>query len=101
MASTDTLVKELKEGLRPVVDLVYPPRCPSCGAAIATHGSLCQDCWGELEFPQSDDKADDAGSQQSQIIAATIYNEMSRSLILRFKHGGKLALAPLLGRMMA
>ena len=101
MASADTLVKELKEGLRPVVDLVYPPRCPSCGAAIATHGSLCQDCWGELEFPQNDDKSVDEGSRRSQIIAATIYNEMSRSLILKFKHGGKLALAPLLGRMMA
>jgi ComF family protein len=101
MAAVNTLAKELKEGLRPVVDLVYPPRCPSCGAAIATHGALCLDCWGELEFPQSDDKVIDEDSRHSGVIAATIYNDMSRSLILKFKHGGKLALAPLLGRMMA
>jgi ComF family protein len=35
------------------------------------------------------------------IIAATLYNDASRRLILAFKHGGKIALAPLLGRLMA
>jgi len=93
------LAKEIKEGLRPVVDLVYPPRCPSCGAATATQGSLCVDCWGELEFPTAQAKANDA--RHSGIVAATIYNDMSRELLLKFKHGGKIALAPLLGKMMA
>lgn len=102
MGWTAHLTKDIKEGLRPVVDLVYPPRCPSCGASTANHGALCLECWGELEFPES--KHGDALTQttgQSEIIAATLYNEMSRGLILKFKHGGKLALAPLLGRMMA
>lgn len=96
------LARDLKEGLRPIVDLVYPPRCPSCGAAIATHGALCIDCWGELEFPGSEEKpSPDSDARHSGIVAATLYNDMSRSLILKFKHGRKLALAPLLGRMMA
>jgi len=102
MAWPTHLAKDLKEGLRPIVDLVYPPRCPSCGAAIATQGSLCLDCWGELRFPGGDEEpVPEDGARHSGIIAATLYNDMSRSLILKFKHGGKLALAPLLGRMMA
>lgn len=35
------------------------------------------------------------------IYAAAIYNDSSRKLILQFKHGGKIALAQLLGRLMA
>lgn len=96
------LAKDIKEGLRPVFDLVYPPRCPSCGASTANNGSLCIDCWGELEFPGDAHKAIlQSNGRHSGIIAATLYNDMSRGLILKFKHGGKLALAPLLGRMMA
>ncbi|MEO0461819.1 MAG: ComF family protein [Pseudomonadota bacterium] len=34
-------------------------------------------------------------------MAATLYSETSRQLVLRFKHGGKLALAELMGTMMA
>lgn len=93
------LGKEVKEGLRPVVDLVYPPRCPSCGTAIATHGALCLDCWEQLEFANGYEKPE--SGRHSGIIAATHYNDMSRALVLKFKHGGKLALAPLLGKMMA
>ncbi|MEP0392539.1 MAG: ComF family protein [Erythrobacter sp.] len=93
------IAKGIKEGLRPLVDLVYPPRCASCGAATANQGSLCLDCWGELEFPVSKAKPKDA--RHGGIIAATVYNDMSRGLLLKFKHGGKLALAPLLGKMMA
>ncbi|UAB79758.1 ComF family protein [Erythrobacter sp. SCSIO 43205] len=97
-----TLGKEIIEGLRPAFDLIYPPRCGSCGAPIAAHGALCEECWGELEFPGSVEMAQTShGERHSGIIAATLYNDMSRSLILKFKHGGKLALAPILGRMIA
>ncbi|MEL6878335.1 MAG: double zinc ribbon domain-containing protein, partial [Pseudomonadota bacterium] len=41
----------VKAGLRPVVDLVYPPRCPLCGDALADQGSLCSACWSELVIP--------------------------------------------------
>ncbi len=39
--------------------------------------------------------------RHSGVIAATIYNDASRKLILTFKHGGKIALAPLLGQLLA
>lgn len=37
--------------LAPIVDLVFPPRCPLCGAALARHGGLCGDCWSGLVIP--------------------------------------------------
>lgn len=111
----------LKEGLSPVVDLVYPPRCPLCGGAIAAQGGLCPDCWSELEVPgepscascqrpMGSAQAASAGQchacisdppKHSGIIAATLYNDASRKLILNFKHGGRIALAPLLARLIA
>lgn len=99
MAWPKELSREIKEGIRPLVDLVYPPRCPSCGAATADQGALCVDCWGGLEFPKAEAASD--GAHPSGVIAATLYNDMSRGLLLKFKHGGKIALAPLLGKMIA
>lgn len=112
---------QIAEGLKPVVDLIYPPRCPLCGDAVADQGGLCADCWGELEFPgepacavcarpigQSGDSTTDIcfacktkPPRHSGVYAATLYNDASRRLILSFKHGGKIALAGLLSRMIA
>ena len=112
---------QLSEGLRPVVDLVYPPRCPLCGTALAAQGGLCVDCWSELEVPGEPacatcqrpmGSAGQAAHEQcfackaepprhAGIIAATIYDDASRKLVLTLKHGGKIALAPLLGKLMA
>ncbi|MEE4200638.1 ComF family protein [Erythrobacter sp.] len=110
----------VRDGLRPVVDLVYPPRCPLCGTATAAQGGLCLDCWSELDVPgepacnacqrpMTDGSngplecwpCRDAPPRHSGIIAATRYNDASRRLILNFKHGRKLALAPLLARLIA
>ena len=102
MASRGSFGKEIVEGLKPAFNLVYPPRCASCGCSIAEHGALCPECWGELEFPGNIEKPDPhTGERHAGIIAATLYTEMSRSLLLKFKHGGKLSLAPILGRMIA
>lgn len=112
--------KVIGDGMQPVLDLVYPPRCPLCGDAIARHGALCLECWSGIETPTEPACAKcqrplgeirDAQSdcllctqtppKHSGIIAATIYNDVSRQLILNYKHGHKLALAKLLARMMA
>lgn len=83
---------EIKAGLSPLVDFVYPPRCPVCGVAVASQGGLCLDCWSDLETPPD---------LNDGVVAATVYNDASRQLVLSFKHGGKLSLAGLLGQMMA
>lgn len=37
--------------LDPVLDIVFPPRCPLCGAALAQQGGLCSACWNTLVVP--------------------------------------------------
>jgi ComF family protein len=111
----------LAEVLRPVVDLAYPPRCPLCGGAIADQGGLCGECWGALEVPGESactrcarpmdfarstslrecGKCRADRPRHAGVYAATLYNDASRKLVLAFKHGGKIGLARLLGRMIA
>ncbi len=114
------LAREIRAGLNPLVDLIYPPRCPGCGAALAQHGGLCVDCWGALESPRepacrscgcpiSERRSGDLDCwlcsqnppRHQGIRAATVYNDISRDLVLKLKHGGKLSLAALMAQMMA
>ena len=111
---------KLAEAFAPLVDLVYPPRCPSCGEGIAAQEGLCTSCWSELVFPgeptcalcQRPFGSDlPTGSvcapclasppRHDGIAAGTLYNEASRKLVLAFKHGRRIALAPMLARMAA
>ncbi|MFM5916861.1 MAG: double zinc ribbon domain-containing protein [Novosphingobium sp.] len=106
--------------LAPVVDLVFPPRCPLCGAGLAAQSGLCATCWGGLAVPGDPACAacqrpleDDAQGgthcapclasppRHDGIAAGTLYNETSRKLVLALKHGHRIALAPLLARMIA
>ena len=106
----------LKEAFAPLVDLVYPPRCPLCGGAVATQSGLCSDCWSELVIPQEPacsicqrlleeevspicDSCHDHPPPHDGITAGTLYTQAARRLVISFKHGRKIALAPLLARM--
>jgi ComF family protein len=112
--------QHLSDGLAPLVDLLYPPRCPLCGDGLGRQEGLCLDCWGELEIPadpqciscQAPLPQEHGGPKQcghcvaraplhAGIYAATKYNDASRKLILAFKHGRKIALARMLAKMMA
>ena len=110
------------EVLAPVVDLIFPPRCPSCGDALAAQDGLCPACWAELVIPgepactRCQRPFGANGAQNGAVVcapclaepprhdgiaAATLYNDASRKLILAFKHGRRLALAPMLARLAA
>lgn len=80
-----------------MVDIVYPPRCPACGDAIADQQGLCAACWSTLEIPDGEV----AEGAEVPVIAATYYNDMSRKLVLAYKHGGRIALSRLLARLIA
>ena len=109
------------QALAPLVDLVYPPRCPLCGDGIGVHGGLCTACWGELVVPPEPACRSCQGPLERQaqvataicatcrewppahdgITAATLYTDAARRLVVTFKHGRKLALAPMLARLIA
>lgn len=111
----------LAETLAPLVDLVYPPRCPVCGGAIAQQVGLCAACWEQLEIPAEPSCAlcqrpfgasgPEAGAVcapcmasppgHDGIAAATLYNDISRRLVLAFKYGRRIALTDMLARLMA
>lgn len=111
---------KLAEALSPVVDAVFPPRCPLCGDAIAEQHGLCAPCFADIEVPGEPccalcqfpfDIAQPEGSicgpclqappRHDGIAAATLYGEGSRKLTLALKHGGRIALAPMMAGMIA
>lgn len=119
-----TIMRRFRDVIAPAVDLVYPPRCPVCGEGLGEQSGLCLDCWNSLRIPGAPSCAQcqrplDSliGGNLSEalqcapcmakaprhdgIAAATLYNDTSRALVLAFKHGRRIALAPMLGRMMA
>ena len=122
--------------LTPLIDLVFPPRCPLCGDALGEQGGLCIACWSKLVIPGEpacalcqrplgdafaaswaggDGEGDGDGEggaiacapclaappKHDGIAAATLYNPTSRDLVLAFKHGRRVALGALLGRLIA
>lgn len=108
----------LAQALAPVVDLVFPPRCPLCGDGLSGQTGLCATCWSELVIPGDpacgscnrpfrDGVPDGAicavcmanPPKHDGIAAGTLYNDASRRLVLAFKHGNRIALAPLLARL--
>ncbi len=119
----------VSETFAPLVDLIYPPRCPLCGDGLAAQKGLCFTCWQTLSIPgepacrkcqrpfvevnleaalppvsQSDAICAPCAAyppQHDGIAAGTLYNDTARQLVLSFKHGGRIALAPMLARLIA
>jgi ComF family protein len=109
---------KLLEPVAPLIDLIYPPRCPLCGEGLAAQGGLCASCWQELAIPGepacalcqrpfAEGTAEGTvcapclaePPRHDGIAAGTLYNDASRKLVLAFKHGRRIALAPLLARL--
>ncbi|MBD5400501.1 ComF family protein [bacterium] len=102
-----------------VIEFIFPPACPVCGAPVSVHGELCADCFGAFEWID-DPKCPrcgyplvyDAGpNAQCPVCAAgefdlewlrsaCRYEEMSRSVVLPFKHGGRIKHARFMSRAM-
>ncbi|QZH74845.1 MAG: ComF family protein [Erythrobacter sp.] len=111
----------LAETFAPLVDLVYPPRCPLCGEGLAAQKGLCVDCWAKLAIPgepccamcqrpfPDGSELDgmtcgpcmESPPKHDGIAAGTLYNDTARQLVLNYKHGRRIALAPMLARLIA
>jgi ComF family protein len=106
---------------RHLLDLALPPRCLACGTIVSDAGTLCGDCWPNVEFiarplcvscgiPLS--ATSDEGNLQCGACLAKRppwrrarsvfrYQGVGRDLILAFKHGDRLDAAPTLSRWLA
>jgi len=98
------------------INVLLPPRCLGCGAAVTRAGTLCAECWRGLTFlgrpccdacgaPFDFDLGQSAlcgaCARERPVFdrarAALRYDEASRKLILGFKHGDRLHMAPAFG----
>jgi ComF family protein len=110
----------LTNTLAPLIDLAFPPRCPLCGEGLLAQTGLCAACWSELVIPGEpscslcqrpfpDTIREGAicapclaeAPRHDGIAAGTLYNDASRRLVLSFKRGRRIALAPMMARLMA
>lgn len=104
---------------RLLCDLVLPPRCALCGVEVSGDGGLCPACFPSVRF-LVDGLCDRCGTLlptgqragccptclehpplYQRARSVFVYDQGSRSLILRLKHGDRSDLAPLLARWLA
>ncbi len=95
-----------------VVDALFPPQCPACGAPTGSPSALCPDCWGRAGFgapacrrcalPLENELAGEDAECAACIArpppftrarAAMTY-EGGRDMVLRFKHGERTDYGP-------
>ena len=106
--------------LRHALDAALPPLCPSCRAPLGDGAGLCATCWSKLSFiekpycarlgiPFTYDPGPGLLSMEAiaappaydRARAAVRYDDTARALVLSFKYGDRLDLAPMMGRWMA
>lgn len=106
--------------MQTLVQLVYPPRCLSCGGLVETDFGLCTGCWKETPFiaglacdlcgvplpGQSDgvEHCDDCMTVQRPWVqgrAALVYKDRARRMVLALKHGDRQDIAKPAARWMA
>lgn len=113
-----TAMAMLKLG-RGIADLVLPPGCIACRAAVSDPGALCAACWRRLEFitPPLCERLGtplpyDSGSRispealaqppaYSRARAAVMFGEVARDLVHALKYADRIELAAPLGGLMA
>lgn len=106
----------LRRAATALLDLLLPPRCLACGATVSEAGTLCASCWRGItflgapccaccglpfEFEAGGAALCGACARERPPFdcarAVMRYDEASRGLILAFKHGDRLHMAPAFG----
>ena len=102
------------------LDVALPPLCPSCREPLGDGIGLCAACWSKVSFieppycarlgiPFTYDPGPGLLSMEAiadppaydRARAAVRYDDIARALVLTFKYGDRLDLAPMMGRWMA
>ncbi|MBJ3761578.1 ComF family protein [Maribius pontilimi] len=106
--------------MQSAIAMIYPHHCATCDTAVDQHGGLCGPCWRDTPFihglacnkcgaplPGEDDQAlhcDDCmriARPWSRGLAATIYRDNARKLVLQIKHADRLDMVPAAAGWMA
>ncbi|MDA1090300.1 MAG: ComF family protein [Proteobacteria bacterium] len=104
------------------LDVLLPPQCPLCNGVVDAHGVLCGGCWQQIDF-LGDPRCSACGlpfefdidpteavlcgacvrehPPFTRARAVMVYGNVSRKLVLAFKHGDRTDTAPALGRWLA
>lgn len=104
-----------------LLEFLFPPVCPLCDAPVSIHGELCADCWANFAWID-DYKCAKCGypfwgevhlsgdllcpvcasgkCELDWIRSACVYDDVSRSAMLPFKHGGRIKYARFMSRAM-
>ena len=114
------LIRRLYRLLGRALDVLMPPQCLRCGTIVEAMGTLCPACWPQLRFidgplcavcgvPFPVDLG--AGALCGACVrnrpaygrarAVLVYDDSSKPLILKFKHGDRSEAAVPYGRWMA
>ena len=111
----------MKNPLKIIIDFIFPAACPVCAALVTEHGMLCATCWGAFNwisdpkcyccgypFPANLDlgprplcpfcAADE--SELDWMRAAAVYDDVSRNIMLPFKHAAALKYRDIMVRAM-
>ena len=110
----------IRAGMQTLVQMVYPPRCLSCGGLVDSDFGLCGACWRETPFiaglacdlcgvplPGQSDRAEHCDEclrvprGWAHGRAALLYRGMGRRLVLALKHGDRHDIARPAARWMA
>jgi ComF family protein len=102
------------------LDVLFPPRCLRCGTELEAAGALCVECWPKIAFIAPPQCACcglpfpfDAGAGAlcaacvqappdfDHARAVFVYTDISRDLVLGFKHADQTHAAPAFGRWLA
>ena len=117
----DTALQKLKKSLWiKVIGLILPPRCVVSGEIVGKQGTLASKVWQDLRFitppfcarcgfPFEFEAGPDSRCGPcladlppfAMARSALVYDDISRELILKFKHGDHLQAVPTLVAMMA
>lgn len=111
----------VKNIVKSLIDFICPPSCPLCRSPVSEHGNLCPKCWVKFNFisnpkcykcgypfPADLDLGPKpmcphcaAGECELDFIrSACVYDDVSKSVMLPFKHASQLKYQTFMAKMM-
>ncbi|WCR54703.1 MAG: Competence protein F-like protein phosphoribosyltransferase domain: protein YhgH [Bartonella clarridgeiae] len=115
MINGDILNKLIKR----LITILYPPICHGCAKIVSAYGTICSDCWKDLQFitkpycpvmgtPFAYDMGEGFLSGEaiqnsppfSSLRSAVVHKGLARTLVTRLKYGDRLELASFMANSM-